>query len=303
MRSAHRGRKTASSLLNPVVAVSVETSRGLASEDPKLSARWEAGALGDGRRGEGAHANAASPRAGLLPSRRRRGCRFAAVTGHQRLDRPTLGRGDGPSRRRAVAREEGRRFVGAAHWLRRRDRPGHHEGHRAAKFDSVSRRAGLRIRSLPFVPRIPRAHPNLRTSPPRKCGKPGGERRPREATPTRRPSTELHGHGGVAAAGWSEAARIVCDAPAVIRGGAAGAGRPRWFRPRHRSLGRFQHHIPELQVRARAGASIPHADQGDWPGATLAAARSHRRRSPHRPGRPPGSTPTASSRRRRRRSR
>ena len=60
------GEETASSLLNPVVAVSVrDVTRGLASEDPKLlRAALGSGGFGvTNARGEGAHANAASPRA------------------------------------------------------------------------------------------------------------------------------------------------------------------------------------------------------------------------------------------------
>ena len=333
MRSAHRGRR------NRVVVA--ESGGGGVRPRGHEGARLrgpEAAPSGAGKRGLWSderprrgrpRERRESARAGLLPSRRRRRRGFAAVPGHQRLDRPTLGRGDlgrvgdgFVARGRKGDASSGRRTAPppppppprSSSWAIARDIV-------PRSFDSVSRRAGLLkyVRS-PSFPRIPRAHaePSDHHHRAEREEQPGGERRSHEKPHRRhvrrggdhhhRRSRRIGGGGdGSSIGGGAD----VCDAPAVIRGGAAGAGGATTIGSVLATARSYDSNTTSLSCRsAPAPVTSIHATrfQGDsaWSNPRRRRSQPRRRRSPHRPGRPPGSTPTAtcpSRRRRRRRSR
>ena len=263
MRSAHRGRRNR-------VVVAESGGGGLGPrrhEGPRLRGP-EAAPSGVGKRGLWSderprrgrpRERRESARTGLLPSRRRRGCRFAAVTGHQRLDRPTLGEGRGVGDEQSRGRKETLRRGGALApppppaGFPPRSSSGH-RGTSRRSFDSV--RAGLRSTFAPLRSRgSPAPTPNPDHHHRAECEEqPGGERRSHEKPHRRdvREAATTTGAAMAAAGSSSEAARTVRRAGGDPRGhGRRGGRRDDRFRPRHRSLVRFQHHIPELRARPR----------------------------------------------------
>ena len=280
MRSAHRGRRNrivvaesrgggvrprghdGARLRGPEAATSGAGKRGLRSDERP-------------RRGR-PRERRESARAGLLSSRRRRGCRFAAVPGHQRLDRPTLGRGDDGrvGDKRSLGRKgdasPGRPAAGCvpAVFLV----AGRREGHRAAKFrQRIAPRGSSKCVRPPSFPRIPRAHaePSDHHHRAKRQEQPGGERRAHEK-PHRRDVRRGGDHHrrnrrwlielGARVGSWELDRRRrgrLRRAGGGPRGRGRRGGRRDRSRPRHRSLVRLQHHIPELQVRTRARDVYP----------------------------------------------
>ena len=280
MRSAHRGRRNrivvaesrgggvrprghdGARLRGPEAATSGAGKRGLRSDERP-------------RRGR-PRERRESARAGLLSSRRRRGCRFAAVPGHQRLDRPTLGRGDDGrvGDKRSLGRKgdasPGRPAAGCvpAVFLV----AGRREGHRAAKFrQRIAPRGSSKCVRPPSFPRIPRAHaePSDHHHRAKRQEQPGGERRAHEK-PHRRDVRRGGDHHrrnrrwlielGARVWSWELDRRRrgrLRRAGGGPRGRGRRGGRRDRSRPRHRSLVRLQHHIPELQVRTRARDVYP----------------------------------------------
>ena len=166
------GEETASSLLNPVVAVSVrEVTTGFASEDPKLlRAALGSGGFGvTNARGEGAHANAASPRA------RASSLRAAAAAADSPLCPDIKDSIDQRSGEVTTAESATNGRLGGRETLRRGGPPPAVSPPRSSSrgvardiaprsFDSVSRREGLRNTFAPLRSRgSPAPTPNLRT--------------------------------------------------------------------------------------------------------------------------------------------